>query len=157
MKQITSQEAVQLSKLGDQKAPIKKPPEKLIEAINKRIQLACEYGKFFTMLNSLNYNGNGVRGIGVYLSNGEIASIEHYYKEFGFTVGRQYDPKNPLTLTQVWIQWKEQENKGLVCEDCGCSDETVVETICPYAQDIDGQEVEVTLCTSCHNERAADI
>lgn len=105
MTQITAQEAVQLSKLG--KAPIKKnkPSKKLIEEINKRIQSACAYGKFFTMLNSLNYNGNGVRGIGVYLSNGEIASIEHYYKEFGFTIGRQYDPQNPTDLFRVWIAW----------------------------------------------------
>ena len=45
----------------------------------------------------------------------------------------------------------------LVCEDCGCTDDTVIETICPYQQDINNEEVPATLCDNCHYERCQDI
>lgn len=43
------------------------------------------------------------------------------------------------------------------CEDCGKQDETVGETICPYAQDIGNVEIKARLCPNCYHERCQDI
>lgn len=45
----------------------------------------------------------------------------------------------------------------LECQDCGKKDETVIETFCPYARDVNDEDVEITVCEDCYGERAADI
>lgn len=45
----------------------------------------------------------------------------------------------------------------LECEDCHKKSVDVVETFCPYLEDVCGEEVLANLCTACYNERAADI
>jgi hypothetical protein len=42
------------------------------------------------------------------------------------------------------------------CEDCGTYINVNL-TICPYADDVYGEEVEVYLCEECEAERAMDI
>lgn len=42
----------------------------------------------------------------------------------------------------------------LECEDCLIMNETVKHGICPYEQDLNGREVEATLCPSCYHYRA---
>ena len=48
-------------------------------------------------------------------------------------------------------------NKYLKCEDCDKEDKTVCSTTCPYADEIDGIEVEVDLCPDCYEDRAMEI
>ena len=47
------------------------------------------------------------------------------------------------------------------CEDCGIrSDETkdeILKTNCPYADEIHGRQVPITVCESCYRERSWDI
>jgi len=48
----------------------------------------------------------------------------------------------------------------MVCEDCGTEgdeDNRVNETVCPFAEEIHGETVEVTLCARCEEKRAGDI
>lgn len=45
----------------------------------------------------------------------------------------------------------------LKCEDCGVQNETVITTICPYAQEITDEEIEVDLCPDCYDERCMYI
>lgn len=51
---------------------------------------------------------------------------------------------------------KEKEVE-LVCEDCGVIGGTTEETICPYAEDIQGIELEIVLCHDCYNSRSGCI
>lgn len=46
---------------------------------------------------------------------------------------------------------------NLVCEVCSEAKDDVIETICPYSQDVHNEEVAVTICTDCYNERCMDI
>ncbi len=48
----------------------------------------------------------------------------------------------------------------LTCDDCGVSyldDNSVEETICPYADEIYGDVVDCILCASCYHQRSMDI
>ena len=45
----------------------------------------------------------------------------------------------------------------LQCDDCGQIKEDVEHTVCPYAEDIHGEIVEVILCGDCFHERCMDI
>tara|TARA_R110000851_G_scaffold332834_2_gene510116 strand:- start:11 stop:151 length:141 start_codon:yes stop_codon:yes gene_type:complete len=45
----------------------------------------------------------------------------------------------------------------LKCDDCGKTNRTVEKTTCPYASEIQEEEVEVYLCNDCYLERAGDI
>lgn len=45
----------------------------------------------------------------------------------------------------------------LICDDCGKQAEDAEETLCPYAQDIDGEDVPCVLCTECYNNRCDEI
>ncbi len=45
----------------------------------------------------------------------------------------------------------------LTCDDCGCTDDTVRATVCPYAEDINGVEEECNLCSDCYDNRADEI
>ena len=45
----------------------------------------------------------------------------------------------------------------LKCDDCGISSMDVIETICPYNQDLYGEEFPATLCVTCFNTRCDDI
>jgi hypothetical protein len=44
----------------------------------------------------------------------------------------------------------------LKCDDCGTTN-NVTATICPYAEEIHGEEVAVELCDHCYHERGQDI
>jgi hypothetical protein len=48
------------------------------------------------------------------------------------------------------------DNGDLICDDCG-TDEGVEETICPYANEINNQIIDVDLCEECKQQRAEDI
>lgn len=43
------------------------------------------------------------------------------------------------------------------CDDCGKEKVDVKETICPYAEEINGKEITCTLCDDCYHERCMDI
>ena len=45
----------------------------------------------------------------------------------------------------------------LKCDDCGISSLDVIETICPYNEDVYGTEIPATLCVTCLNTRADEI
>jgi hypothetical protein len=45
----------------------------------------------------------------------------------------------------------------LTCDDCGKTCDDVVETLCPYAEEINGTEVECKLCPDCYHERCMEI
>lgn len=45
----------------------------------------------------------------------------------------------------------------LTCDDCGTCNETVEETFCPYASEIDGEDVECCLCADCYQNRNYDV
>lgn len=47
--------------------------------------------------------------------------------------------------------------KKLICEKCGCSDDSVEEGFCPYSRDIHDEEVPRTLCAKCYQESCNDI
>lgn len=51
---------------------------------------------------------------------------------------------------------KNSKNKRK-CEDCGTSTGSIKDTICPYAKEINCEEISVRLCESCLHERAMDI
>lgn len=55
---------------------------------------------------------------------------------------------------------RDIESIELYCDDCGVSqtkNESVRETTCPFAEEISGREVQVTLCDDCYKERLWDI
>lgn len=43
------------------------------------------------------------------------------------------------------------------CQDCGKKDETVHDTTCPYAEEINDSIVKITVCDECYHERCMDI
>lgn len=45
----------------------------------------------------------------------------------------------------------------LSCDDCGKEDEDVYETTCPYAEEINGQMLEICVCPECYAERCYDV
>jgi hypothetical protein len=45
----------------------------------------------------------------------------------------------------------------LKCDDCEKEDETVQDTFCPFAADINNEEVQANLCPDCYHERCMDI
>lgn len=45
---------------------------------------------------------------------------------------------------------------ALKCDDCGTT-ENVQETICPYAQEIHDEIIDMNLCDDCLEQRAGDI
>lgn len=49
---------------------------------------------------------------------------------------------------------EENEDK-LKCEDCGKLG--AHRTICPYAEEIGGEQVDITVCDNCYHQRAMDI
>lgn len=49
------------------------------------------------------------------------------------------------------------DDELLTCEDCGVTNESVETVICPYNEDINGTEVEVTICVECYNDSVAAI
>ena len=48
-------------------------------------------------------------------------------------------------------------DEKLRCQDCGCTDHTVNETICPYDDEILDTQTHVTLCTKCYKDRCQEI
>lgn len=43
------------------------------------------------------------------------------------------------------------------CDDCGKCKKDVVDTVCPFAEEINNSEVKCTLCDDCYHERSMDI
>lgn len=43
------------------------------------------------------------------------------------------------------------------CDDCDKENDTVEDTNCPYAEEINGTNDPVNLCPNCYNERCQDI
>ena len=51
---------------------------------------------------------------------------------------------------------KKNKDKKLVCQDCG-TEKNVQETVCPFAQEMSGTEVQIIVCNNCYRERVWDI
>ena len=45
----------------------------------------------------------------------------------------------------------------LKCDDCGKKKKDVIETICPYVDELHDEKVECQLCEDCYHERCMDI
>jgi hypothetical protein len=45
----------------------------------------------------------------------------------------------------------------LKCQDCGKENETVCECLCPYAEDVNEEEIEIVVCDECYRKRSDDI
>jgi hypothetical protein len=45
----------------------------------------------------------------------------------------------------------------LTCDDCGKKGPDVQRTMCPYASEINNEEIECDLCEDCYYERCMDI
>ena len=45
----------------------------------------------------------------------------------------------------------------MICDDCKEYKEDAVVVLCPYAQDVEDEEVEACLCSDCYHERCQDI
>jgi hypothetical protein len=70
-----------------------------------------------------------------------------------------YQPFNVKLLLPNWHARKPIKDT-LVCEDCGINsdlDDTVQETYCPIEEEINGQEVAVTLCSGCIELRNDEV
>ena len=55
---------------------------------------------------------------------------------------------------------KRSEDRGgepLTCEVCGKTDSTVTTLFCGYDEDINGTQVEETICADCEHEHLMDI
>jgi hypothetical protein len=70
---------------------------------------------------------------------------------------------NPLLIQYANLQlkikivdWRDKQNY-LKCDTCEAQDETVRDTICPYANEIYEEKRPMTLCSECYNQRAEDI
>lgn len=48
------------------------------------------------------------------------------------------------------------EPQVLVCDDCGTTKD-VMDTFCPYAQDVNNTDVPALLCPECYRQRCLDI
>lgn len=44
-----------------------------------------------------------------------------------------------------------------ICEDCGSESEDVEERLCPFAEEIEGIEIYVTICDNCYRNRILEI
>jgi len=60
-------------------------------------------------------------------------------------------------LVQDKVEVEEPGPPHRACQDCGKTGPMVMDTFCPYAQDIHDKEVQVFLCPKCYEERARDI
>jgi len=49
------------------------------------------------------------------------------------------------------------KEKLLTCEDCRSTSTEVFKTICPFTEDVYGEEISAILCVDCYNERVMDI
>ncbi len=49
------------------------------------------------------------------------------------------------------------EKEKLKCEVCGCENDTVKVIFCGYSQEIEGTDVEETICEKCEYEHLMDI
>ena len=47
--------------------------------------------------------------------------------------------------------------ESLTCDDCGRTDSSVSKGCCPYAQEVEDEDVPVCLCEDCFGERAKEI
>jgi hypothetical protein len=56
-----------------------------------------------------------------------------------------------MSVTEV------KSSDWLECDDCKKTKEDVVETTCPYAEEINGSISECKLCDDCYHERCMDI
>ena len=62
-----------------------------------------------------------------------------------------------------WVCFKEHLedsqtlSANLHCQACGKIGDDVQETICPYADEINGEVLEVVLCDQCYQNRSDDI
>lgn len=50
-----------------------------------------------------------------------------------------------------------RNHNPLTCQDCGQSKEDVRRTTCPFADEVYGDEVVITVCGECRHERADSI
>lgn len=51
----------------------------------------------------------------------------------------------------------DEKDESLVCQDCGCSDDTVRPKTCPYAEEISGTRIEIVICPDCYHQRCMEI
>ena len=56
-----------------------------------------------------------------------------------------YNELGEITLTEL-----------LTCEDCGARNSFVTRTMCPFEEDVNGREVQITVCNDCYNSRCRD-
>jgi len=63
---------------------------KLLEVIMDRISKAAHDGLSSTSMNSLTDCGNGVRGIGMYLSDNVVIALTKHLNENGYSVTRTH-------------------------------------------------------------------
>lgn len=59
-----------------------------------------------------------------------------------------------LTLNNN-LSFKEETME--TCQDCGIENETVTQTTCPFAEEIHGDIIVITVCNDCHQQRCDDI
>ena len=63
--------------------------------------------------------------------------------------------KSKARIRKIVREYSEMEE--LVCDDCKKSDKTVVQCICPFAEEIYDKKVPAILCSDCYRERCNDI
>lgn len=51
----------------------------------------------------------------------------------------------------------DKKVEHLKCQDCGVINDTVKITFCPYAQELNGEKIEITVCDDCYVDRGHDI
>ena len=66
------------------------------------------------------------------------------------------DKKDPNREYNALTRIPEEDPRVLICFDCGTK-EKVRETTCPFASEINNEEIEVDLCDACYRERMWDI
>lgn len=49
------------------------------------------------------------------------------------------------------------EVNPLTCDDCGEEKDDVEATFCPFAREINDEDIPMNLCSDCYQERADDI
>ena len=50
-----------------------------------------------------------------------------------------------------------QKRIAMICDDCREDKPDVVETLCPFAADVNNEDVDCQLCSDCYHERCQDI
>lgn len=58
-------------------------------------------------------------------------------------------------LNGLWF--KKAEAMTLTCQDCQSASADVTDTICPYASEINGTKLAITVCSDCYHQRAWDV